>query len=87
MSFELGGKSPFVVLDDADLDAAAATAAYQYDNSGQVCLAGTRLLVQRSVLDDFLSASGRTSTRSASATRARRARRTARSSTPSRSSA
>ncbi len=54
VSFELGGKSPFVVLDDADLDAAAATAAYQYDNSGQVCLAGTRLLVQRSVLDDFL---------------------------------
>ena len=47
VSFELGGKSPFVVLDDADLDAAAATAAYQYDNSGQVCLAGTRLLVQR----------------------------------------
>jgi aminomuconate-semialdehyde/2-hydroxymuconate-6-semialdehyde dehydrogenase len=54
VSFELGGKSPFVVLDDADLDAAAATAAYQYDNSGQVCLAGTRLLVQRSVHDAFL---------------------------------
>jgi 5-carboxymethyl-2-hydroxymuconic-semialdehyde dehydrogenase len=54
VSFELGGKSPFVVLDDADLDAAAATAAYQYDNSGQVCLAGTRLLVQRSIHDAFL---------------------------------
>jgi aminomuconate-semialdehyde/2-hydroxymuconate-6-semialdehyde dehydrogenase len=54
VSFELGGKSPFVVLDDADLDAAAATAAYQYDNSGQVCLAGTRLLVQESVADEFL---------------------------------
>jgi acyl-CoA reductase-like NAD-dependent aldehyde dehydrogenase len=54
VSFELGGKSPFVVLDDADLDAAAATAAYQYDNSGQVCLAGTRLLVQRSILEPFL---------------------------------
>ncbi|HSD78861.1 MAG TPA: aldehyde dehydrogenase family protein [Solirubrobacteraceae bacterium] len=54
VSFELGGKSPFIVLDDADLDAAAATAAYQYDNSGQVCLAGTRLLVQRSVLEPFL---------------------------------
>ena len=40
MSFELGGKSPFIVFEDADLDAAAATAAYQYDNSGQVCLAG-----------------------------------------------
>ena len=47
VSFELGGKSPFIVFEDADLDAAAATAAYQYDNSGQVCLAGTRLLVQR----------------------------------------
>jgi aminomuconate-semialdehyde/2-hydroxymuconate-6-semialdehyde dehydrogenase len=54
VSFELGGKSPFIVFDDADLDAAAATAAYQYDNSGQVCLAGTRLLVQRSILDEFL---------------------------------
>jgi aminomuconate-semialdehyde/2-hydroxymuconate-6-semialdehyde dehydrogenase len=54
VSFELGGKSPFVVFDDADLDAAAKTAAYQYDNSGQVCLAGTRLLVQESVLDAFM---------------------------------
>jgi aminomuconate-semialdehyde/2-hydroxymuconate-6-semialdehyde dehydrogenase len=54
VSFELGGKSPFVVFEDADLDAAAATAAYQYDNSGQVCLAGTRLLVQSSVLEPFL---------------------------------
>ena len=54
VSFELGGKSPFIVFDDADLDAAAATAAYQYDNSGQVCLAGTRLLVQREILNDFL---------------------------------
>jgi aminomuconate-semialdehyde/2-hydroxymuconate-6-semialdehyde dehydrogenase len=54
VSFELGGKSPFLVFEDADLDAAAATAAYQYDNSGQVCLAGTRLLVQRSVMEPFL---------------------------------
>jgi aminomuconate-semialdehyde/2-hydroxymuconate-6-semialdehyde dehydrogenase len=54
VSFELGGKSPFLVFDDADLDAAAATAAYQYDNSGQVCLAGTRLLVQEAIADEFL---------------------------------
>ena len=54
VSFELGGKSPFIVFEDADLDAAAATAAYQYDNSGQVCLAGTRLLVQHSIVDDFI---------------------------------
>jgi acyl-CoA reductase-like NAD-dependent aldehyde dehydrogenase len=54
VSFELGGKSPFVVFEDADLDAAASTAAYQYDNSGQVCLAGTRLLVQESIAEPFL---------------------------------
>jgi acyl-CoA reductase-like NAD-dependent aldehyde dehydrogenase len=54
VSFELGGKSPFLVFEDADLDAAAATAAYQFDNSGQVCLAGTRLLVQDSVREEFL---------------------------------
>jgi aminomuconate-semialdehyde/2-hydroxymuconate-6-semialdehyde dehydrogenase len=55
VSFELGGKSPFIVFEDADLDAAAATAAYQYDNSGQVCLAGTRLLVQDSIRDEFIT--------------------------------
>jgi acyl-CoA reductase-like NAD-dependent aldehyde dehydrogenase len=56
VSFELGGKSPFVVLDDCDLEEAARTAAYQYDNSGQVCLAGTRLLVQDSIADAFMEA-------------------------------
>lgn len=53
-SFELGGKSAFVVLSDADLDLAAATAALQYRNAGQVCLAGTRLIVEEAVADDFL---------------------------------
>jgi betaine-aldehyde dehydrogenase/5-carboxymethyl-2-hydroxymuconic-semialdehyde dehydrogenase len=51
---ELGGKNPFVVFADADLDAAAAKAAGQYDDAGQVCLAGTRLLVQEGVYDAFL---------------------------------
>jgi acyl-CoA reductase-like NAD-dependent aldehyde dehydrogenase len=51
---ELGGKNPFVVFEDADLDAAARTAAGQYDDSGQVCLSGTRLLVHESVRDEFL---------------------------------
>jgi betaine-aldehyde dehydrogenase/5-carboxymethyl-2-hydroxymuconic-semialdehyde dehydrogenase len=51
---ELGGKGPLVVFEDADLDAAAKKAAGQYDDSGQVCLAGTRLLVQESVRDAFL---------------------------------
>jgi betaine-aldehyde dehydrogenase/5-carboxymethyl-2-hydroxymuconic-semialdehyde dehydrogenase len=51
---ELGGKGPLIVFEDADLDAAAAKAAGQYDDAGQVCLAGTRLLVQASVRDAFL---------------------------------
>jgi 5-carboxymethyl-2-hydroxymuconic-semialdehyde dehydrogenase len=51
---ELGGKGPLIVFEDADLDAAAAKAAGQYDDAGQVCLAGTRLLVQQSVREEFL---------------------------------
>jgi betaine-aldehyde dehydrogenase/5-carboxymethyl-2-hydroxymuconic-semialdehyde dehydrogenase len=51
---ELGGKSPFLVFEDADLDAAARKAAGQYDDAGQVCLAGTRLLIQESVAGAFL---------------------------------
>ena len=51
---ELGGKGPLIVFDDADLDAAAAKAAGQYDDAGQVCLAGTRLLVQDSIREEFL---------------------------------
>lgn len=54
-SFELGGKSPLIVLPGADLDLAAATAALQYRNAGQVCLAGTRLLVHAAITDDFVS--------------------------------
>lgn len=52
---ELGGKGPFVVFADADLDAAAAKAAVMFDDAGQVCLAGTRLLVESSVAEDFLA--------------------------------
>jgi acyl-CoA reductase-like NAD-dependent aldehyde dehydrogenase len=51
---ELGGKNPLIVFADADLDAAAAKAAGQYDDAGQVCLSGTRLLVEESVLPAFL---------------------------------
>jgi betaine-aldehyde dehydrogenase/5-carboxymethyl-2-hydroxymuconic-semialdehyde dehydrogenase len=50
---ELGGKGPFLVFADADIEAAAQKAAGQYDDSGQVCLAGTRLLVEESVSDEF----------------------------------
>lgn len=53
-SLELGGKSPFIVLEDADLDAAAATGALMYRNATQVCLAGTRFLVHASVRDAFV---------------------------------
>lgn len=53
VSFELGGKSPYVVCADADLDAAAQTAALQYMNAGQVCLAGTRLLVDAKIAEPF----------------------------------
>src|SRR5512132_1096384 len=54
VSLELGGKSPFVIFGDTDLDAAIQQAVNQYDNAGQVCLAGTRLLVQDDVYDTFL---------------------------------
>ena len=55
-SLELGGKSAFIVLEDADLDNAAATAALMYRNAGQVCLAGTRLLVHERVAGAFVAA-------------------------------
>lgn len=53
LSFELGGKSPFIVFEDADLDLAVQTAVGQYDNAGQVCLAGTRILVEASIRERF----------------------------------
>ena len=52
---ELGGKGPFLVFHDADLELAARKAAAMYDDSGQVCLAGTRLLVDASVKEEFLA--------------------------------
>ena len=56
LSFELGGKSPYVVFADCDLELAVNTAIGQYDNAGQVCLAGTRLLIEESIRDRFLEA-------------------------------
>ena len=53
VSLELGGKSPLLVFADCDLDLAVANAVGQFDNAGQVCLAGTRLLVEESVADEF----------------------------------
>jgi 5-carboxymethyl-2-hydroxymuconic-semialdehyde dehydrogenase len=53
VSLELGGKSPLLVFADADLDLAVRHAVGQYDNAGQVCLAGTRLLVEEAVAAEF----------------------------------
>ena len=54
VSLELGGKSPNIVFDDADLDAAAAGAVSGiFAATGQTCIAGSRLLVQRSVHEPF----------------------------------
>jgi betaine-aldehyde dehydrogenase len=53
---ELGGKAPFVVLDDADLEAAVHGAvAGSLINSGQDCTAATRAIVHRSLVDDFVA--------------------------------
>jgi len=52
-SFELGGKSPLIVFEDSDLELAAELAVEQYDNAGQVCLSGTRILVHESIVDEF----------------------------------
>ena len=52
---ELGGKNPFVVCDDADLDAAAEAAALSaFSNAGQRCAAGSRIVVFDAVYDDFV---------------------------------
>ena len=55
--FELGGKSPNIVLDDADLDEAAVgvtvMSVFTF-NAGQACVAGSRILVQRNILDEML---------------------------------
>jgi aminomuconate-semialdehyde/2-hydroxymuconate-6-semialdehyde dehydrogenase len=53
LSFELGGKSPLVVLEDADLDLAVELAVEQFDNAGQVCLKAARMLVHSSLVDEF----------------------------------
>ncbi len=56
LSLELGGKSPFVVFDDADQDAAVEGLVDAiWFNQGQVCCAGSRLLVQESIADGFLA--------------------------------
>ncbi|WP_236674923.1 aldehyde dehydrogenase family protein [Piscinibacter sp. HJYY11] len=55
ISLELGGKSPTIVLADADIDAAVAGAAHAiFFNQGQICTAGSRLYVHESIYDKFI---------------------------------
>jgi aldehyde dehydrogenase (NAD+) len=55
LTLELGGKSPFIVFDDADLDGAIEGVVDAiWFNQGQVCCAGSRLLVQEGIADEFL---------------------------------
>jgi acyl-CoA reductase-like NAD-dependent aldehyde dehydrogenase len=54
---ELGGKAPFVVLDDADIDEAVAAAAFgAYMNQGQICMSTERLVVDENIADQFVEA-------------------------------
>jgi len=54
VSLELGGNAPFIVFDDADLDAAVEGAmASKYRNSGQTCVCANRLLIQETIYDAF----------------------------------
>jgi aldehyde dehydrogenase (NAD+) len=56
LSLELGGKSPFIVLEDADLDAAVEGLVDAiWFNQGQVCCAGSRLLIEESIAEAFLA--------------------------------
>jgi acyl-CoA reductase-like NAD-dependent aldehyde dehydrogenase len=60
VTLELGGKSPNLIFADADLEAAAQAAPWAvFGNAGQDCCARSRILVQDSVLDDFLATLGR----------------------------
>jgi succinate-semialdehyde dehydrogenase / glutarate-semialdehyde dehydrogenase len=60
LSLELGGNAPFIVFDDADLDAAVEGAIVsKYRNTGQTCVCANRLLVQSRVYDDFADRLGR----------------------------
>jgi benzaldehyde dehydrogenase (NAD) len=53
---ELGGKAPFVVLDDADIDAAVNAAVFgAFANSGQICMSTERIVVDKAIADEFVA--------------------------------
>merc|ERR1711909_83374 len=55
VTLELGGKSPLIVMDDADIDFAVETAHFAlFFNQGQCCCAGSRLMVQEGIYDEFV---------------------------------
>ena len=58
MTLELGGKSPNIIMDDADIDAAIAQAQFAlFFNQGQCCIAGSRLFVHEKIYDQFVEKS------------------------------
>jgi succinate-semialdehyde dehydrogenase/glutarate-semialdehyde dehydrogenase len=64
VSLELGGNSPFIVFDDADVKTAVdSLMASKFRNAGQLCTAANRLLVQRGILDDFVAAAAERASR------------------------
>lgn len=61
LSLELGGKNPTVVFDDCDFDSAVAGAARAgFTNQGEICLCGSRILIQRGIYERFVAALAQT---------------------------
>ena len=57
MSLELGGKNPAIIFEDADFeDALRTTLRSSFANQGQICLCGSRILIQRPIYDKFKEA-------------------------------
>ena len=72
---ELGGKSPFVVFADADLERALDAAVFMiFSNNGERCTAGSRILVERSIYAEFAARFAERARRIRSATRSTRRR-------------
>lgn len=66
VTLELGGKSPTVICEDADIEKAAESCAFSIAfNSGQVCIASSRLYVHEKIYEEFLNAMQKVSARSA----------------------